>query len=58
MLRCCLLLGAILLWPLSAAGQPLREAPAAAKEDAAMQHFQLGLKFYRAGDYARRARRV
>jgi len=50
--RRVLLCGA-LLWPLSAAGQPLREAPAAAaKEDAAMQHFQLGLQFYRAGDYA------
>ena len=33
--------------------QALREAPSAAsKQDAAAQHFQLGLKFYRAGDYA------
>ena len=33
--------------------QALREAPtAASKQDIAAQHFQLGLKFYRAGDYA------
>ena len=33
--------------------QALREAPtAASKQDAAAQHFQLGVEFYRAGDYA------
>lgn len=37
----------------TADAQTLREAPtAASKQDVAAQHFQLGLKFYRAGDYA------
>jgi len=36
-----------------AAAQTLKEAPAAlSKQDAAAQHFQLGVEFYRAGDYA------
>ena len=36
-----------------AAAQTLKEAPAMLnKQDAAAQHFQLGVEFYRAGDYA------
>lgn len=36
-----------------AVAQTLKEAPAAlSKQDAAAQHFQLGVEFYRAGDYA------
>ena len=36
-----------------AAAQTLKEAPAVLnKQDAAAQHFQLGVEFYRAGDYA------
>ena len=54
MLGLCLICGAIgVAMAGPAVAQTLKEAPAAlSKQDAAAQHFQLGVEFYRAGDYA------
>jgi tetratricopeptide (TPR) repeat protein len=50
--RVCGALGAAGL-AMPAAAQTLKETPAVLnKQDAAAQHFQLGVEFYRAGDYA------
>ena len=50
-LVCGAVVGAGLAMP--AAAQTLKEAPAVVnKQGAAAQHFQLGVEFYRAGDYA------
>ena len=53
MVRLVLVAGTLAVGARPADAQSLCEAPtAASKQHVAAQHFPLGLKFYRAGDYA------